>query len=1042
MILAALWMLVCRHQEAQPPPSTPGAERLEQRTVHMPEGESIAFEDLEIAEAGELVVWTEGDPAATLRLERSPDEVLASGRPELGGFSMLTAEVGPGTVHLAISTVGADPVPPLVLRVIFSPGPTSSANALRTEVARIKEQRIAGQISEAIEVARAVRDRAAKTEKPSFSFRQAERDLAAELWSLESYEDCLDLLVPYLEYAGLRMPARHPALLEAQILESSARVRLGDSDRGEPQLRTLLATCETVLGEAHDQTFFASQELARCLYRQKDLRGAREIEERALERATRLQSSWAMSFRGNLASTLADLGDLEGARQLQEVMLTEYLKLYPPQHPHIIGARQSLGATLLGLDQADKALPLFEEVLRQYQSSLPPDDMRVLQAMCNLGAALGETGELEPAQALDEQALAGLLRSHAGDATSIAKLRINLGAKLKMRGLYGNAREQELLAWESFQALPRDNQDRLRVLRNLTGTYAWLGEKENCHETAVELVDSLIEAVHQRVLAGDVHTLEQWFDATLFEQAMALSYADRGQAAPSEITFSLIESARRAGTRIHLMQKLAAAEAGGLQQLEKALQASTELRGSVESGGGAKAAIGARSARDLAQASLAKLVRQGGNAALLERDLVPSTLARTLKPGQALVGYYLQMETWSEKGVKGNDLAVYAHVVRVDGSWSRIRLGSLAPLEEAILAWRRKLEAGTRQNPSAYDAAAEVEAGERVRELFFEPLAESIGDARELIVSHDLPTFGIPLDALPIGDLRLGEEFTFTLRTTFYELLATRKPSSSKLVLGVGDLQYDAGAESLTKTVATAQPDVLERSGHAKFAKLPGSTAELESLVQLLPESLELRRLTGKDVTRQSLIEWAPRARVLHLATHGWHAELPTEDDSVVIDPQTGSRGTSSYEFLITSGRYSLCGLALSGANAPGGTKARLDGTITGDEISFLDLSQCDLAVLSACETGTGLEGSWIGTASLQESFHRAGARSVLTSLWAVDDEWTHELMRLFYTNLFERNLSRSSALWDAKMQLRSRRLPARHWAGWVLSGDSGPLSE
>ena len=80
-----------------------------------------------------------------------------------------------------------------------------------------------------------------------------------------------------------------------------------------------------------------------------------------------------------------------------------------------------------------------------------------------------------------------------------------------------------------------------------------------------------------------------------------------------------------------------------------------------------------------------------------------------------------------------------------------------------------------------------------------------------------------------------------------------------------------------------------------------------------------------------------------------------------------------------TISRLVLCGLALAGANreanAPG------TGSITAEEIATLDLSGCELAVLSACETARGeLRSGGQGVASLQKPLHMAGARSVVTS--------------------------------------------------------------
>ena len=70
---------------------------------------------------------------------------------------------------------------------------------------------------------------------------------------------------------------------------------------------------------------------------------------------------------------------------------------------------------------------------------------------------------------------------------------------------------------------------------------------------------------------------------------------------------------------------------------------------------------------------------------------------------------------------------------------------------------------------------------------------------------------------------------------------------------------------------------------------------------------------------------------------------------------------------------------------------------ITAEELAGLDLSSCQLAVLSACDTGIGLQRAGLGVASLQTALHAAGVRSAVTSLWKVPDAATAELMADFY---------------------------------------------
>jgi len=138
-----------------------------------------------------------------------------------------------------------------------------------------------------------------------------------------------------------------------------------------------------------------------------------------------------------------------------------------------------------------------------------------------------------------------------------------------------------------------------------------------------------------------------------------------------------------------------------------------------------------------------------------------------------------------------------------------------------------------------------------------------------------------------------------------------------------------------------------------------------------------------------------------------------------------------------------LCGIALAGANLPADALGRIPRIVTAEEISGWDLSNCELAVLSACDTNVGVRRAGQGVASLQKALHMAGARSVVTSLWKVPDEATKELMVDFYQRLWVEKKPKAQALWEAKMALRARKdeqgrplYSTRDWAAWVLTGE------
>lgn len=177
-------------------------------------------------------------------------------------------------------------------------------------------------------------------------------------------------------------------------------------------------------------------------------------------------------------------------------------------------------------------------------------------------------------------------------------------------------------------------------------------------------------------------------------------------------------------------------------------------------------------------------------------------------------------------------------------------------------------------------------------------------------------------------------------------------------------------------------------------------------LVAQLNESSDALRM-GKEATIAAFTELAGRYRLLHLATHA-QANPEQGDFSFIVF----SDGTSGYDSLYAKDLYPLS-------------------------------IEAELVVLSACETALGTIYNSEGVISLARAFHFAGVRSVLTTLWSINDGANCSLMPVFYEQL-EAGASKKEALRKAKQSmLEDPRLshPA-YWAGFQLLGNPRPLNE
>ncbi|MBY0232830.1 MAG: CHAT domain-containing protein, partial [Gemmataceae bacterium] len=178
------------------------------------------------------------------------------------------------------------------------------------------------------------------------------------------------------------------------------------------------------------------------------------------------------------------------------------------------------------------------------------------------------------------------------------------------------------------------------------------------------------------------------------------------------------------------------------------------------------------------------------------------------------------------------------------------------------------------------------------------------------------------------------------------------------------------------------------------------------------------------------------KVRYAHLATHGWFA--PADLKSV----SEGKRAARSADDRSPLGwnPLLLSGLAFAGASRE--PKAgEEDGILTALEVSETDLMRLELAVLSACETGLGEVADGEGLLGMQRAFAAAGARSVVATLWQVDDEAARRFMGEFYSLAWDarRPVARIEALRRAHLAVLNaggKREHPRSWAAFVLSGD------
>ncbi|MDA1231892.1 MAG: CHAT domain-containing protein, partial [Planctomycetota bacterium] len=212
-----------------------------------------------------------------------------------------------------------------------------------------------------------------------------------------------------------------------------------------------------------------------------------------------------------------------------------------------------------------------------------------------------------------------------------------------------------------------------------------------------------------------------------------------------------------------------------------------------------------------------------------------------------------------------------------------------------------------------------------------------------------------------------------------------------------------------------------------------------------------VRTLRKQEATESSFRKYAGRYEVLHIATHGFFADPSKQSVEQLADDEGPGRSETLLDYVRGFHPGMLSGLALTGANHAPDSDDEDDGILTADEISFLRLKGVALVVLSASETGLGPSAGGEGVLGVQRAFQVSGAKSVIGTLWKVDDLATRLLMERFYRNLWDKEMTRVDALREAQLwmlnnptsirgtkriETESTRTPPYYWAAFVLSGD------
>jgi CHAT domain-containing protein len=244
----------------------------------------------------------------------------------------------------------------------------------------------------------------------------------------------------------------------------------------------------------------------------------------------------------------------------------------------------------------------------------------------------------------------------------------------------------------------------------------------------------------------------------------------------------------------------------------------------------------------------------------------------------------------------------------------------------------------------------------------------------------------------------------------------------------------DLGTRSveITSTIEFQPDSASARAGALNY--LPATATEVREIGQMLrTASFSTKIDTGFYATEEafrSLGVGKPSPRIVHLATHGYFFPDPKGKN-------TKDNFGQEPVFKMSEHPMIRSGLILAGAKQAWLTgkhpEGQEDGVLTAYEISQMNLSNTELVVLSACETGLGQVSGTEGVYGLQRAFKIAGVKYLIMSLWKVDDRSTQTFMAEFYRQWLQEKRTIPQAFQAAQKSMRAQSPNPYDWAGFVL---------
>lgn len=345
---------------------------------------------------------------------------------------------------------------------------------------------------------------------------------------------------------------------------------------------------------------------------------------------------------------------------------------------------------------------------------------------------------------------------------------------------------------------------------------------------------------------------------------------------------------------------------------------------------------------------------------------------------------------------------------------------------ESNEAYRARIEAADKLWP---------QEAKELSQMLLGPVFAQLGTRKLLLVTQGALQY-LPFEVLPVPVAQTSGETEWTPLVITNEI--ARSPSVSTLIAIRSEMDQTASSDNVVAVIA--DPVFSQNDDRVAHAALPSpaiaSAAANENRNESADEVLKdlqrggaLERLAHSGDEAEAILAAAPRGTVM--VAEGFDATSEKVMSSDVRKYQILHFATHGF---FDREHPELSGIVLTMVDRNGAPR---NGLMPLNDIYNLDLA-AELTVLSACQTALGKDVQGEGLVGLTHSFISAGSKSVVASLWKVDDRATAALMTEFYNAMLHEGMPTAAALRSAKLKMmQDKRWNAPYyWAGFVLQGE------